>query len=113
MKLEQAKTTAKALTELSEYQKELRAVMKSTSKQTAATKRLWREGNKSRLIKLGGALIVFPDPTPCTLIVGASFVAAGLVQKGIQNRSIYVEDVTKTFQSTFKDICAARFNLQI
>jgi hypothetical protein len=113
MKLEQAKTATKALTELSEYQKELYAVMKSTIRQTAATKRLWREGNKSRLIKIGGALIVFPDPTPCTVIVGAGFLAAGLVQKGIQSRYLYADDISKTFNSTFKELCAARFNLQI
>ncbi len=113
MKLDQAKTATKALIELSEYQKELYAVIKRTSRQTAATKKLWREGNKSRLIKLGVALIVFPDPSPCTEIIGAGFVAAGLVQKGLQSRSIYLEDVTKTFQNTFKELCAERFNLQI
>ncbi len=111
MKLEEAKTTAKALTELSEYQKELFFAMRGVSRQAAATKKLWREGNKSRLIKIGIALIVFPDPSPCTEIIGAGFVAAGLVQKGIQSRSIYLEDVTKTFQNTFKEIHSVRSSL--
>jgi hypothetical protein len=113
MRLEEAKTAAKALTELSEYHKEFYAAMKSTRKQVSLTKRLWREGNKSRLIKIGVALIVFPDPSPCTEIIGAGFVAAGLVQKGIKNRSMYVEDITKTYQSTLKELCAAKYNLQI
>ena len=112
MKLEEAKTTAKALTELSEYQKELYIAMKGVSRQTAATKKLWREGNKSRLIKIGVALIVFPDPSPCTEIIGAGFVAVGLVQQGIRSRSIYLEDIPKTFHNALRDIQSAKYSMQ-
>ena len=112
MKLEEAKTTAKALTELSEYQKEFYASIRGVSTQTAATKKLWRAGNKSKLIRIGVALIVFPDPSPCTEIIGAGLVAAGLVQQGIRNRAIFLEDVPKTLQSTFKELHAVKYSMQ-
>ena len=113
MQLEEAKAAIKAVTELSECQKELYTTMKGTSRQAAVAKKLWREGNKSRLIKIGIALIVFPDPSPITEIIGAGFVTAGAIQKGIQKRSLYMEDITKTFQSTLKDIYSAKSSLQI
>jgi hypothetical protein len=111
MKLEEAKTVTKTVTELATYQKELRTALEGVSRTAPATKKLWREGNKSRLIKIGVALIVFPDPSPCTEIIGAGFVAAGLVQKGIQSRAIYLEDVTKTFQNTLKEVHSAKSSL--
>lgn len=113
MHLEEAKAAIKTVTELSICQKDLYTAIKGTSRQAAATKKLWHEGNKSRLIKIGIALIMFPDPLPVTDIVGAGFIVAGTIQRGIQNRSLYMEDITKTFQSTLKDICATKSNLQI
>ena len=113
MGIENAKTATKALTELYENKKELSCTMNDMGQQVAATQKLWREGNKSKLIKIGLALIVFPEPTPISEIVGAGFVAAGVVQKGIQNQSIFMEDIKKTFQSTLKEIIASRRDLQI
>ncbi|MFB3888150.1 MAG: hypothetical protein ACE14S_01550 [Candidatus Bathyarchaeia archaeon] len=113
MRLDEAKTAAKAINELAECQIDLYLALKGTAKQATATKKLWREGNKSRLMKLGIALIVFPDPSPTTEIIGACFVAAGAVQKGIQNRSLYVEDIPRTFRDAIREVQAARFNLQM
>ena len=113
MKVEEAKTAAKALSELNESYGELFGAIKATARDAKASKRLWRAGNKSRLIKIGVALIVFPEPTPISETVGACFVAAGAVQKGIQNRSLYVEDITKTFKNTLKDVWATKHNLQL
>ena len=110
MKIEE---TTKALTELTESYKDLYRGIKSSSREAAATKKLWREGNKSRLIQIGMALIVLPEPTPVTPTIGACFIAAGAIQKGIQSRSIYIEDITKTLQSTLKEIVASKYNLQI
>jgi hypothetical protein len=64
---------------------------------------LWRKGNNSILIKLGLALIAFPDPT-ISDIIGTVLVAAGTVQMGIRRRTVYVEDVYKTFHGTLKDM---------
>ena len=113
MKLEQAKTAAKALNELNESYIDLLGAIKGTANTAEASKKLWREGNKSKLIKIGVALIMFPEPTPISETVGACFVAAGAVQKGIQSRAIYLEDITKTFKSTLKDVLAIHNSMQI
>jgi hypothetical protein len=113
MTAKEAKTATKALNELNENYAELFGALKATARDAEASKKLWREGNKSRLIKIGMAIIMIPEPTPISPAVGACLVAAGAVQKGIQNRAIFVEDVTKTFKNTLKDVWAAKQNLRI
>jgi hypothetical protein len=111
--VKEAKTAIKALTELAEAKSDAVNMLKGTRQQATSTKKLWREGNKSRLIQIGMALVVLPEPTPVTPTIGACFIAAGAIQKGIQSRSIYMEDITKTLQSTLKEIVASKYNLQI
>jgi hypothetical protein len=108
MKLENAKTAVKAVNELGECYGDLFGALKGTACNAEVAKKLWREGNKSRLIKIGVALIVFPEPTPISETIGACFVAAGAVQKGIRNRALFLEDVTKTFKSTLRDVWAIK-----
>lgn len=103
MKNEEAKTIATAANELGESYADLIQAMKETAREARATKKLWRSGNNSMLIKLGLALIAFPDPT-ISDVVGSLLVAAGTVQAGMRRRSLYVDDVFKTFQNTLKEI---------
>ena len=110
---EKAKAAHKAVKELSQNGAELHDTVRGTTREIGATKKLWREGNKSRLIKLGVACIVFPDPSPIGEIIGAGLITAGMVQKGIQKRSVYLEDVTKTFKTTLRDIQATKENLRV
>jgi hypothetical protein len=112
MRQEEAIQVTKALTELSESYKDLYRGIKGTSHEVAATKKLWREGNKSKLIKIGVACIMFPDPSPVGEIIGAGFIAAGLVQKGIQKQSIYLGDIKKTFESTLRDVHSTRQSMR-
>lgn len=109
--MEQVKATRKALTEMSESYVDLLKETKATAQNAHATQQLWRAGYKSRLIKIGVALIVFPEPTPISETVGACFVAAGAVQKAVRNRSLFVEDVKKTFQTTMKEISTIKQNI--
>jgi len=52
---------------------------------------------KSRnLNEIGVAFIIFPDPSPIGEIIGSGFIAAGLVQKGIQKQTIYLGGIKKT-----------------
>jgi len=102
------KITASALNELSESYRDLLNAVNGTTRELMATRRLWKNGNESKLIKLGLALIVFPEPTPISETVGACLVAAGAIQKGIRSRTVYVEDVGKTFQSVFKELLKAK-----
>ncbi len=100
--------TKRVCSELSGSYLDLMNSLHGTVNEVKRTKKLWRSGNKSRLIKLGVALIVFPEPTPISETVGACFVAAGMIQKGVQSRSIYVEDIGKTFQNTVKEVLSTK-----
>jgi len=102
--MEKAKETTKALYELTESYSELHNAIKSTSRETARTKKLWREGNKSNLIKIGIACIMFPDPSPVGEIIGAGFLVAGAIQKGIQKRTLYISDLKKNLDSALKEL---------
>lgn len=113
MKTEEIKTAIKALNELNESYSDLFGALKGTASDVKAAKKLWRAGNDSRLIKIGVTLIMFPEPTPLSETVGACFVAAGAVKNRIQNRAIFLEDVTKTFKNTLKDVWTIKHSLQI
>jgi len=113
VKTEKIKTAATALNELNESSIDLLNAVKETTKEVKDIKKLWRDGNKSRLIKLGLTLIVFPEPTPISETIGMCFVAAGAIQKGIQSRAIYIEDVNKTFQTMLKEVWTTKHNLRI
>src|SRR3989337_2262002 len=68
-RMEQLKTTRKVLTEMNESYLDLLRATKETTRDIHATQQLWRAGNKSRLIKIGIALVIFPEPTPPTMLV--------------------------------------------
>jgi hypothetical protein len=103
MKPDEAKMMAEALNELSESYVDLAQAIRGTARSAKATKQLWRNGKRSHLIKVGLALIAFPDPTVSD-VVGSALVAAGVVQEGIRRRTLHVDDVYKTFQNTMKEI---------
>jgi hypothetical protein len=107
MKTEEAKTIVEAAHELSESYADLAHSLRETSRSAKAAKKVWRSGKRSPLIKVGLALIAFPDPTVSDL-VGSALVAAGLIQEGIRRRTLHAEDVYKTFESTMREIRASK-----
>ena len=109
--MEQLKATRKALTEMNESYIDLLRETRRTTLTIHDTKQLWRAGYKSRFIKIGVALVMIPEPTPVTPTLGACFIAVGAAQKAIRNRSLFVEDVNKTFQTTMIDIAAIKQNI--
>jgi len=111
MKTSDMKATVGALKELNESYVELIQAMKGTIKEVKTTRQLWQDGKKSRLIKLGLALIVFPEPTPISETIGTFLVAAGAVQAGIRRRTIYVENVYKSFRETLKEMRSIKDSL--
>ena len=111
--MEKAKQTTRALHELTETYIETYQAIKDTAKDTAKTKKLWREGNKSNLIKIGVACIVFPDPSPVGEIIGAGFLVAGAVQTGIRNRAAYVCDVKKSLKGAIREINQTQSEIRI
>lgn len=113
MNINQTKAMIEALKELNESYVDLMRLVKGATREAKKTEQLWRDGNNSKIIKLGLALIVFPEPTPISETVGTCLLAAGTVQKAIRTRSIYVEDVYKTFQDTLRDLFTKKHNLRI
>ncbi len=117
MNAREAKTTAnmviQAAVEFRQNQKDTSAAIQETRSNAMSTQKLWKEGNKSRLIQIGVALIGFPEPTPITVIVGSGLVVAGAIQRGIKNQSIYMEDIPKNLASAFKEIYAQRNSLRL
>lgn len=111
MKTDEMKVAINSLNELNESYVDFIQAMKGTIKEVKTTKHLWRDKNKSRLVKLGLALIVFPEPTPISETIGTILVAAGAVQQGIRRRNLYADDVYKTFQNTLKEIRDMKHNL--
>lgn len=104
MRDEQMKLVVDSLNELSESYADLIQSVRGTAEEMKQAKKLWREGNKSRLMKLGLTLIFFPEPTPISETVGAFLLAAGAVKKGVEHNTLYADDVYKTFRNTFKEV---------
>ena len=77
-----------------------------TVREVKASKKLWNNGNKPWLIKLGLALIVFPEPV-ISDVLGSLLIAAGTVQEGIRRRALHIEDIPKTFQSVMRELRAS------
>ncbi len=113
MKTDEMKTMVNTLKELNESYVDLLQAVKGTIKEVKTTKQLRRDGNNSKLIKLGLALIVFPEPTPISETVGTVLIATGTVQEGIRSRTLYMEDVYKTFQDLLKDVWTTQHSLRI
>ncbi len=112
--MEQAKHASKALHELTESCVDLHNAVESTGDAAAKTKKLWREGNKSNLTKIGVACILFPaDPTPIGEIVGAGFLIAGAVQKEVQKRTLYVGDLKKSLGNLQNELRATQNSLRL
>jgi hypothetical protein len=85
--------------------------MKGVSSEAHSLKKLWREKNQSRLVKVGVALILLPDPT-ISDVVGAGLVAAGLLHNRIKNSGLFLEDVFKTYPRLFRELQSARQSLE-
>ncbi|MEM3577201.1 MAG: hypothetical protein QXX51_01930 [Candidatus Bathyarchaeia archaeon] len=103
MKLDEAKTVANAVNELTESYADLLQSLNGTVNTVKASKKLWNNGSKPWLIKLGVALVVFPEPVVSD-ILGSLLIAVGTVQEGIRRRAIHVEDIPKTFKNIMKEI---------
>jgi hypothetical protein len=106
LKLEEAKAIANALNELNESYADFLQSLNGTIREVKASKKLWNGGNKPWLIKLGLALIVFPEPV-LSDILGSLLIAAGTVQEGIRRRALHVEDIPKTFQNVMRELRAS------
>lgn len=109
MKADEANTRTRnaleSLRRLSESYSDFATSMKGFSEELKTVEKLGRAGNKSRLIKLGLTLVVFPEPTPVSETIGACLIAAGAIQQGIRSRTLYIDDVPKIYAKALREIC--------
>jgi hypothetical protein len=105
---EELKRMAAVLQELGLSYTETLEVINEMSKDINNAKKLWRDGHKSKLIKLAITLITFPEPTPISETMGAAVLVAGLIQNRIKKSTLHIEDVYKTFQDVNENILKIR-----
>jgi len=115
MKVEELRNRAVLLRELGLSYGETAAVMNESMKGFAEELRLARgllrkNNGGSRLVKIGLALVAFPDPT-ITDVLGTAFIAAGLIQNRIKGSTLQLEDVYKTFPRVVKELHSIRQGL--
>ncbi len=103
MKVEEFKALTASIKELSRDYTYLANSVKDTTKAASATRKLWKSQNKSVLIKVGLALVVFPEPILSDAL-GTALLAAGAVQEGIKRQAVYIDDLPKAFQSAMKEL---------
>ena len=108
--LRKLKIAKKSIEELNLSYTETLGNIKEFSENLSSLKSLWKTGNKSKLVKWGLSIIIFPEPTPVTEIVGATLLSAGLIQQKIHNSGLHIEDIQKTFQEVFKNLNYLREN---
>jgi hypothetical protein len=111
--VEKAKTAVKALYELSEAKQDASKALKNTCIVGESTEKLWRQGNKSKLFEIGMTSVAIPEPTQISVIIGAGLIAAGAVQRGIQSRTMFLEDTQKNFTDMLKEIRETKYTLQL
>lgn len=107
IKTDEFKALTSSVKELSRSSADLAQSLSGSASGAGATKKLWKSGNKPLLIKMGLALVVFPEPIVSDAL-GTFLLAAGAVQEGIRRRAVYVDDLPKAFQSAMKELKASR-----
>lgn len=112
MDVNQLKALSDALKELNKSYDDFLCSMKDTVRETKAAKKLWHNGQKPWLVKLGLALIVFPEPVVSD-VLGTLLVAAGTVQEGLRRRALHVEDVPKTFKNLIKELQTVQESINV
>ena len=108
MEQKELKRMAAVLQELGLSYTETLEVVSEMAKDVNNAKKLWRDGYKSKLIKIAITLITFPEPTPISETMGAVVLTAGLIQNRIKKSTLHVEDVYKTFQDVNDNILKIR-----
>lgn len=104
MKPEELKNMALVVRELGLSYQETLGAMSGVTKDLGSVKRLWKTGDESKLIKIGLALITFPEPTPISETLGAFVLSLGLIQKKRSQSTLHIDDVYNTFQEVLRGL---------
>ena len=108
MKPEELKNVVTMLRELGLSYEETLDAMKGVAKDSHFIGRLWKDGDKARLVKAGLALIAFPEPTPISETLGACVLSLGLIESKMKRSALHVEDVYTTFHGVIRNLQTIR-----
>jgi len=103
VKPEELKNLSVALRELGLSYEETLEAMRGVAKDSRYVMRLWKKGDETKLVKIGLALIAFPEPAVSD-IVGTFLVSVGIIQAKIKRSTLHIEDVYKTFPKVIKEL---------
>ncbi len=85
--------------------------MGGVTKDLHPVKRLFAEGDKPKLVGLGVTMILVPEPTGVSDVVGAAVLSAGLIQAKMRKSALHIEDIYSTFPKVMRDIKAIKQGL--
>ncbi len=111
MEPRELKTIATVLQELGLSYEETLEVMKGLAKDLRSTKNLWKDGDKSRVVKIGLALIACPEPTPISETLGVFVLSLGVIQNKMKQSTLHVEDIYNIFQDMNRNLLRVRQEL--
>ena len=110
MEPRELKTTAAVLQELGLSYEETLKILKGVAKNARYAERLWKKGDDTKLVKIGLALIAFPEPAVSD-IIGTLLVSAGIVQAKMKRSALHIEDIFNTFQDVNRNLLRIRQEL--
>ena len=85
--------------------------MHDVARELHPVKRFFAEGDKPKLIGLGVTLIILPEPTGVSDVLGAALVSAGFIQAKMRQSALHIEDIYSTFPRVMRDIKTIRQGL--
>ena len=106
--VEKMKFSARVVHDLSLNLKETATHMDGVARELHHVKRFFAEGDKPKLIGLGVTMILIPEPTGISDVLGAAVVSAGLIQAKIKKSALHIEDIYSTFARVMRDVKAIR-----
>ena len=92
---------ARNLEQFKSVQADLSAVIEPTRKFIGKPT---SSNEKSRLITLGTSIMLIPEPTPVTPIIGGTMVAAGLLESRLVKKPLSICDTKREFGESLKEM---------
>ena len=84
--------------------KETASNMNGVARELHPVKRFFAECDKPKLIGLGVTLLILPEPTGVSDVVGAALVSAGVIQAKMRQSALHIEDIYHTFPQVMRDL---------
>ena len=102
--IRKAKLSAEMVRDLNLNLKETANSMLGVARELHPVKRFFAECDRPKLIGLGVTLIILPEPTGVSDVLGAALVSAGFIQAKMKQSTLHIEDIYSTFPRVMRDI---------